>query len=377
MSKFNSVKKISSIGITDIVGSAISAFFWFYLASLIGPEQYGEINYLISIAAFASNIALFGATQTLLVYSSKNIKIHATLYLLNLVIGSISAIIISFLVEDFSVGLLAIGYLIFAISYSDLLGKKILRKYSFVIIIQKILMVTLTIGFYFIFGAEYIILGMSISFFVGIFSILNGFKNSQINFVLFKEKISFIIFNYFQSILGAFHGSIDKIIIAPLFGFIILGNYSLAIQFFSLLLVIPVVFGKYLIPSESSGIENNRVKIVMIIISVGIGISGVIIGPKITLLLFPKFEEIQSIIPVISLVIIPSTIAMIYTSKLLALEKSNYILIIGIFRTSSMISLLLILGQIFQIQGIALAVLCSEIIGVIVSKICIYKIEKK
>ena len=33
---------ISSIGITDGVGAGIAAVFWFYIASELGPENYGD-----------------------------------------------------------------------------------------------------------------------------------------------------------------------------------------------------------------------------------------------------------------------------------------------------------------------------------------------
>ena len=128
--RFNKIKELSSIGIADITGSIISALFWFYLATLIGPEEYGEIHYFISIAAVASTISLLGATQTLLVYSAKKVKIHSTLYSLNLIVGVVSATIVAFIVKDLSVGLLVIGYMVFAIAWSDVLGKKYFRMYT-------------------------------------------------------------------------------------------------------------------------------------------------------------------------------------------------------------------------------------------------------
>ena len=85
--RFGKIKDLSSISIADIVGSAISALFWFYLATLIEPEKYGEITFLLSIASIASTVALLGAAQSLLVYSAKDVKIHSTLYVLNLIIG--------------------------------------------------------------------------------------------------------------------------------------------------------------------------------------------------------------------------------------------------------------------------------------------------
>ena len=43
--KFRNENGIMSIGVSDIVGSGISAIFWLYIASVIEPGDYGEIHY--------------------------------------------------------------------------------------------------------------------------------------------------------------------------------------------------------------------------------------------------------------------------------------------------------------------------------------------
>lgn len=375
MTRFSKIKDLSSIGVADVIGSGISSVFWFYLATLIEPEAYGELNYLLSIARIASTIALLGATQSLLVYSAKNVRIHSTLYTLNLIIGVISSIIVVLIVRDFTVGLLVMGYMIFAIAYSDVLGKKYFKTYTKYILVQKTLMISLGIGFYFIFGINGIILGISISFFVGILRIIHGFRETKIDFKLFKKKFGFISFNYMNSLTNMLHGSVDKIIIAPLFGFGLLGNYSLGIQFLSILLVLPVIVGKYIIPVESSGTENKKLKKIIILFSVIIGILGVLIGPDIGSFLFPKFLEIGSIIRIISLAVIPSTISITYSSKFLSYEKSNYMLFLAIIRTTIMILSIFVLGNLYGIQGIVAGIVLSETGAAIFSIIIARKIK--
>ena len=70
----------------------------------------------------------------------------------------------------------------------------------------------------------------------------------------------FIIPQYFQTLSGSLSGSLDKLIIAPLFGFTLLGNYSLGLQVYALLTLLPAVVVKYIIPQDSSGIENKKLK---------------------------------------------------------------------------------------------------------------------
>lgn len=374
--RFGKIKDLSSISIADIVGSAISALFWFYLATLIEPEKYGEITFLLSIASIASTVALLGAAQSLLVYSAKDVKIHSTLYVLNLIIGVISAIIITFIVDDFSVGILVIGYLVFAIAYTDVLGKKYFKTYIKYILIQKILMVSLSIGFFYLFGEDFIVLGMAISFFIGLLRIYHGFRETKIDFNLFKNNFSFVSYNYVHTLTAALHGSIDKIIIAPLFGYVLLGNYSLGLQFLSLLMILPMIVGKYLIPQESSGIENVKLKKLIVLVSIIIGILGVFIGPEIISFLFPKFSEADSVIRIVSLAVIPSTVVLNYRSKFLANEKGNYVLFTGLIRTTIMILSVVVLGGLYGIEGVAVGVVLSATGAAIFSRIMVKKSEK-
>jgi O-antigen/teichoic acid export membrane protein len=64
-------KNLSAIAIATLIGNAISAVFWLVLASMMGAEQYGEINYFIAIASVASAISFLGAGNALTVFSAK------------------------------------------------------------------------------------------------------------------------------------------------------------------------------------------------------------------------------------------------------------------------------------------------------------------
>ena len=53
-------KDLGIVGIGNITASLISGIFWFYFASLLGAEQYGEVSYYISIAVIASTLSFLG-----------------------------------------------------------------------------------------------------------------------------------------------------------------------------------------------------------------------------------------------------------------------------------------------------------------------------
>ena len=51
MDSKNNLKALSAIGFSDIIGTGATAFFWFYLASLINPDQYGEIFFYLELGS--------------------------------------------------------------------------------------------------------------------------------------------------------------------------------------------------------------------------------------------------------------------------------------------------------------------------------------
>ncbi len=363
--RFSKIKDISAIGSADIIGSAISAGFWLYLATLIDAEVYGEISYFLSIAQIAAAVSLLGATNTLVVYSAKNVKIHATLYLLALTVGIISAVVVFFIVDNFATSILVLGYLIFAIGYSDLLGKKYFKTYTKFIIIQKILMVALALGLFTQLGRDGIILGIAIGHFIGIIRIVSGFRETKIDFKLFREKIRFISSNFMNTLTGAFSGTIDKIIIAPMFGFALLGNYSLGLQFLSMLTILPTIVSKYLLPQDSSGNENKKLKKLIILVSCGIAVLGFLVGPEIVVRVFPKFTDTDTILRIVSISVIPSTIAMTYHSKFLGSEKGHYVFFTGLVKIGILIVGIIVLGTFYQIEGIAASIVLAAIGDVI------------
>jgi O-antigen/teichoic acid export membrane protein len=69
-----SLKNISTIGIGDITTNGISALFWFYLATIMLPSEYGNIHYLMSFAAIAATFSTIGAQNVLTNQFSEKIQ---------------------------------------------------------------------------------------------------------------------------------------------------------------------------------------------------------------------------------------------------------------------------------------------------------------
>ena len=119
----STIKNLSFIGASDSIGTILAAAFWFYIATLLEPELYGDLFYLLSIAGIAAAIATFG-TESVSVYVSKKIKIESTLYFISLIAGAIISVIIIILYSRIDIGLLIIGYILNALALAELIGKK-------------------------------------------------------------------------------------------------------------------------------------------------------------------------------------------------------------------------------------------------------------
>lgn len=359
-------KDLVSIGSANLLGNGISAIFWFSLASLINPEEYGQIHYFLAIAGMAQLLSLISTTNALQVYVAKNIKIHSTLFFISIIAGIVSSLVVFLFFSRTDTSLLVLGYIIFELSNGFLLGKKLFSNYAKFFLTQKILTVVFGLGLYFTFGVDGIIFGLVLSYVPYIWILVNEFRNTRIDFSLLKPRKGFLINNYGINISSAVGGQMDKLIIAPILGLELLGNYSLAMQFAVILMLLPTTVFKYLLTQDSSGKNTKNLKKNTIFASVGLATFGIVILPMIIPILFPNYIDTVIAIQIISVAIIPGTIGIFYDSKLLSIEKSKFLVIgkgIGLF---TMISGFVILGPIYGIIGLAVTLVVSSCLQTLV-----------
>ena len=142
-------------------------------------------------------------------------------------------------------------------------------------------------------------------------------------------------------------------------------------------MILPNVVFKYLLAQDSSGENTKKLKECTFLLSIGISIFGIIFLPKIIPTFFPKFIEVIVAVQIISFVIVPRTVSLLYESKFLALEKSKFVTVSKTMAAGISVIGFLILGPIYGIVGLAVslvfAYVCSTSFLVIIDKI----IDKK
>ena len=352
--KFLKENGIFSIGFADVIGGGISAVFWLYIASIMMPEDYGELHYFLAIAGVAQIFSMIGNSQVLTVYSAKKENIHSTLFLFSLIPSIISFIIIVIIYDRLDAGLLVLGFVIFESINSVVLGQKFYRKYAKMILVQKALTVTLGVSFFYIFGPDGILYALVLTFIPHSIIFMKEFQYSNINFAILKPKKNFIINNYVMTLSGSFTAQIDKLILAPILGFVVLGNYSLLLQIFTFMIIFSSIVFKFLLPQDSSGTKNNNLRRITILVSVGISLLGIIVLPTLIESFFPKFIGAIDAIPIISIAVIPEAIIVLYVSKMLGQEKSKFVLISRLGALAIIVIGFLVVGPILGIIGLAI-----------------------
>ena len=365
-------KGLALIGSASIIGSAISAAFWLLVASLLSVEEYGEISYFIAIASLGI-CCIVGSPQTLTVYSTKHPKIIPTLLLLTLLFAGIGSLIAFLIVQRFEIITLIFSFIVLEASLTLLLGKKLYSKYSKFLLTQKILQFVIGISLSFSLGLNGILIGIVLANFSLIPIFYKELRNYKIDFSLLKPKKEFIINNEVIYLISVFRRDIDKIIIVPILGFTVLGNFALTLQFFAIMMIISSISFEYLLPKDVGGEKNAKLKKFLILVSVLIALSGFFFSPYFIENFFTKFSE--SIIPIqiASFCVIPSTISMILFSKILALEKSRFLIIANLVQLCAILIGTIYLGILYSIIGVTVAFILGNTIYAITLAIINYK----
>ena len=358
----NQLKGLTNIGTADIIGTSITAAFWFYLAILMNPDSFGELHYFISIAAIVSYFALIGSQNTITVYVAKKIPIQTTFNFISLIGGIIGFVILYLLFQRIDIGFLVFGYIIYNLVTGQLLGKQEYKNYFKYVIIQKILTLVFGLGLFIILDIQGVIYGLAISYVFFSFVIIKNFTKVKIDFKLLYPRKGFIINNYLNGLNGTVHGQADKIIIMPILGAALLGNYSLSLQIISMMMIFSAILYKYMLPQESAGYNIELIKKLLIFSSIILTIIGFFIVPIIVPTIFPKYTDAIEPIKIMSFSIIPMSISKIYTSKFLSMEKSKVIFIGSVTSTVILIPTMIAFGIWFDISGIAASFVLATVI---------------
>jgi len=365
MSSNKGIKDLLGVGTSLFISQIILGLFWFYLASILSKSEYGELSFLMSIVNVAAVVSVLGLSSTIVVYGAKKENIFPASFIIVLITGSITAVVTFFLYQNYAVSILTIGQAVFAFMISGINSQKRYGNLSWHRILRTVFAVIFAIILYEYFGITGIIFGYFIASLFIIKEIITFLDGRKIDFSALRTKISFTAYAFMARLSTVFFYWGDKAIIGMTFGFTMLASYQLAGQYLLLLEGIPRSIMVYLVPQESEGHKNKKIKIFSIVISILIAIVSILAVPIIVNEILPEYEDAIRPIQILSISVIPLTISAIQLSEFLGKENSKVVLIGGILQSGLYIIFIPILGTPFGLEGIAIGLLVATIVRVL------------
>jgi O-antigen/teichoic acid export membrane protein len=243
-----------------------------------------------------------------------------------------------------------------------MLGRKEYRKYAVVVTAQRASQVGLSLLLYYLVGIDGLLLGFALSAFLLSFNFFRSFKEArlQLQFDELRQKSSFIFDNYLQAISNTVILYVDKLLIAPLFGFAVLGLYQMSFQFLLFLSIIPLSLFHFLLPREATRLHTKKFVIIGLFAAIASAVAFFIAIPTIIRVFFPHFIQSIEASQIMIFSVIPMTFNSILISKLFGKEKSRPVLVTASIYILVLLFLMTWLGHILGLIGLALSVIISS-----------------
>ncbi|OLB90695.1 MAG: hypothetical protein AUH25_04235 [Thaumarchaeota archaeon 13_1_40CM_38_12] len=349
-----------NITTANIIAAIVGGIFWLFLASILKVANYGELNYFISVAMISSVVSTLGLNVTVMTYLPKGeelLKNQANRMVL--LSNCIILLPMIFIFHNISTLALVFGFSIFTMAQAELLGRRNSKKYFYITVGQRVLQVPLSLLLYYVIGIDGIILAYAISSLLFAYDFFKSLKALNFQFKELRSKFSFTKDVFFVNVSDRIGLYADKLLIAPLFGFEILGLYQFGFQFFLFLSILPVSLRFYILPQMAAGVHNKTIIRTSIIITSVISIISFFVIPELINSFFPLYRETIQASQIMVLAIIPWVISTVIGTRFFANGKSRIVLVGSIMRVLSLFILILFTGGTLGLFGLAMSVLIS------------------
>ena len=353
----------SGLAVSRTVSSALRSLFFIVVATLMEPNDYGEMSFLIALAGTFSIVSRFGLPSTVIVYLAKgrtDLANHVNL--LAIITSSIASVILVF-VNEFS-AFLCIASSLFFLHQRNQIGMQKYKAQLITAISQSVLMFAFGLPLFFVAGIPGLISGIAISNIVMIFPLFRYISLTSISVEPIKENYKVILNNFGVDSANNLVRFIDKILIGAWFGFLSLGTYNFNMQILFAVEILSTVMYLFMLSETSRGEEHKKFSFLVVIVSVILAALVIFFAPYIIESIFPKFSDGISALQLLIVTVIPDSISLILTARMQATESRN-VGYTAIVRICMLIGLISILGVMYDLIGFSIAVLASSIANLI------------
>lgn len=359
----NAMKNFSYVVINRILTTGLHGIFWLIIATVLEPELFGELSYVIAIINVLVLISNFGFSQSIVVFQAKKNTEFANAINITLAISASIAAIVLLPVNKFAT-IACLGFSFFSMNQANLLGTQQYKKFMFNGLAKSILFLILPISLYFLLQLDGVLLGMAISDLICSFYFFTLLRSQKKAFRDLISNFKVLVHNFSLEVSSVLPRIADKLLIVPLFGYLFTGLYQFNMQILFALEALPVAMYTFLLSEESSGKTHKKLSSFAIILSAIITIVIIIISPIVINEFFPKYSEGILALQVLIITIIPLTLSSILSAKLQAKESTTVGFSI-IIRIGSLLGLIIFLGERYELVGVSLAFLISTILNTI------------
>jgi O-antigen/teichoic acid export membrane protein len=353
-------KGLVNVTAGNVISSLIGVAFWLFLASIMTVEDYGKLNYYLSIAMTASALALMGLNVTVMTYLPKGddiIKHQANLLIL--IANCVICAILFLLTRNIPVIIMLFGLSFFTMAQAEILGRSNFKKYSYVVIGQRVLLVPISLSLYYVMGVDGVITGYGLSTLLFSYNFFKSLKRSKLQLKDLKPKFRFTLHAFSINVLEKVTFYVDKLLIGPLFGFGVLGTYQFGFQFLMFLYIIPYSLYQFLLPRESVGISGGRILITGMVAAIIFSAASFVLIPSIVNSFFTHFVGSVQSAQIMVFGVIPLMASNIIIARFFGKGKSTPPLIASVIRVIALLPLIFFLGNLFSTTGLAFAILIS------------------
>jgi len=347
----------SYVALGRIIPMASQATFFLIFASLLEPNEYGIMGYLIALAGTFSAVSRFGFPQTVVVYQAKKETQKADqVNLFALIASSIASIILLFI--DQVAAILCLGTSFFFMYQHNLLGKKKYKHYMKNAVLRAILTFSLPFPLYFVLGIPGIVLGIAVGYLITSLGYLKFINFKVRSFNLLKQNYKVLINNFAVSANTTLARQLDRILVATVFGFVFVGVYVFIMQVLIALEILPRALYLYLLSEESSGKKHQKITSLVVVVSGLMAVAVIIFSPWVIEEFFPNYSDGIPALQILVISIIPGSIALILSAKMQAMESTK-VGFSAVIRIGSLLILIGVLGSLYELIGFSIAVLIS------------------
>ena len=374
MNDKKSLRNISFVTIGNVVSTGLQAIFYLAIATILEPELFGEMSYLIAIAGTFSLFSRFGLNQSVTVYQAKkNVTLSNQINVLAAITSGAASIVLLFINEYAAI--LCLGLSFFIMNQHNIWGLKKYKRGMFYAITRALLILAVSIPLFYVFEIPGILIGLAISNFIASFDFMKSLRKIQ-SFNLVKQNFNVIFHNFGVDVSTNLPRIVDKVLIAPLFGFFFVGIYQFNMQILFGLEILPIVLHIFLLSEESSGKVHKKLISLVVIGTVLLTIISIFLAPIVIESWFPKFSEGIFPLQILIISLIPLSFTAIFSAKLQA-KESTKVGLTAIIRIGSLLGLITLLGNLYGLLGLSIAVLLSICVNTIFLGILYYKEKNK